>query len=375
MSNKNVLTSVRNTRNSNKSNPDTEPEEPVQSRQQSQARPDMAALSQADTAAIQEALANLRKSDEQLKSQKITFEAEVQRIKESYDDSTKNLGNAIKVIENFEARLVAVETQARKIPDLEQRVNALSGEKDQLQIEKDLLAGEIDQLKTDFDQYKIRPEKFLYNRTVVCSNLYMKPEESREDMLEIADRLLKHGFKLVPSPQVIDVMRLPHNPNLVAEGFTPGLKIEFADENTRRAVLSNAKNLANSPFQSASVRRSMPDGERNAIQVMRQTNAALSRQGIYNLPEIMPSGNIRRPRGFRPYRGGAHGGPGGAYGGPTGDGGGNAWFGMRAPGPAAGQQQQQQQQQNDTFPAVVNNYLGNQQRRTPLDVMAIPQPQ
>ena len=200
MSNKNVLTSVRNTRNSNKSNPDTEPEEPVQSRQQSQARPDMTALSQADTAAIQEALANLRKSDEQLKSQKITFEAEVQRIKESYDDSTKNLGNAIKVIENFEARLVAVETQAQKIPDLEQRVNALSGEKDQLQIEKDLLAGEIDQLKTDFDQYKIRPEKFLYNRTVVCSNLYMKPEESREDMLEIADRLLKQGFKLVPPP-------------------------------------------------------------------------------------------------------------------------------------------------------------------------------
>jgi chromosome segregation ATPase len=200
MSNKNVLTSVRNTRNSNKSNPDTEPEEPVQSRQQSQARPDMAALSQADTAAIQEALANLRKSDEQLKSQKITFEAEVQRIKESYDDSTINLGKAIKVIESFEARLVAVETQAQKIPDLEQRVNALSGEKDQLQIEKDLLAGEIDQLKTDFDQYKIRPEKFLYNRTLVCSNLYMKPEESREDMLEIADRLLKQGFKMVPPP-------------------------------------------------------------------------------------------------------------------------------------------------------------------------------
>ena len=57
-----------------------------------------------------------------------------------------NLGKAIKVIETFETRLVAVEAQAQKIPELEQRVNVWSGEKDQLQNEKDLLTGEIQQL-------------------------------------------------------------------------------------------------------------------------------------------------------------------------------------------------------------------------------------
>jgi hypothetical protein len=204
---------------------------------------------------------------------------------------------------------------------------------------------------------------------------------------------------LDPVPKVVDVARLPHNPEKVTqEGLIPGFKIEFEDEQTRRLVLSKAKNLGSGSYAPLSVRKSMSEGERSSISAFRQMTAVLARQGIQNLPIMMPSGNIKRSNyGYQPQGGMGYGQPmqgGMGYGQPMqgGMGYGQPMQGGMGPGatyaaaasmgpvgpvgpdtsqPATSQPAATAQDPAALMPQRVNNFFGGRQRRAPLNVMDI----
>jgi regulator of replication initiation timing len=247
-------------------------------------------------AAFTDALARLEYAQEQLTQSKHKFDAEVQRITTQFNQSTADLGTSIQTIKSYEARLHVVEQATGRIPELEERIQNLSDENDALKVENSQISGSLEEEVRKFEKFRSRPDKFMYNRTIVCNNVHMSSvDETRETQLEIADKILRYGFLMDPPPLVVDVARLPFNVEKFGDGLIPGFKIELENEQTRRLVLSKARNLAAGAYAPLSVRRSMSEGERSSISAYRQMSAVLTKQGIQGLPVMMPSGNIKRP--------------------------------------------------------------------------------
>ena len=254
----------------------------------------------------QKAINSMELAQKVMEDCKSKFCAEAATMRQTIDSASAEITAALGSMKVYDNRLTDLEKKCEKIQNLEEDVEGLKQTVDRLKSER----GDIEQLALDtrnkLKQYIERPTKFAYERTIICQNVEMLDGEDDEIRTQIAYKILEEGMKMTPPPLIVATSRLPFNPmtrtpdyhpGLRTPDYHPGLKIEFASNEIQRIAMANAKNLRHSTLNGIMIRPSMSHRDRMSIMNQQALTRVLEEAGIPNIPQIMPSGSMRRQNG------------------------------------------------------------------------------